>query len=1018
MVRRTMAPTRADPNDLQIRLLGELEVIAGGRRLSLPQSKKTRALLGYFALNSRSHRRERLASLLWDVADDPRGALRWSLSKLRELVDGPDRPRLIANREHVSLELQTAWVDVFEAKRLLAGPTERASDADLEAARALFRGELLEGLEFPDFQAFDAWCLAERQTFRELHRRVVTTLLARAARPERAVSLVRELVQLDPTDAGARSQLHELLQATGQSREAEAQARANRRLTVDSVPLPPPPQAAPDVRTRRSLPPDNPQLPFVGRALERERLREWLDGARGKLRILLIEGEAGIGKSRLLRELARSATASGWRVDGAGVPEARPGWPYAPFRALLPQLLTGDLEPAIRADLAPLLPEPGERSESTSDRDAMFRAVQACFERAAQSAPLLVSFDDAHWLDPASAELLHFLALGARARPIALVLAARSGELRDQPGLLRSLRALRREGLLEEMSLAPLTREETRELVGSLVAEADRAELYERCSGNPLYALELAREPASITDGLPGSISRLVRERLDALPSEQAELLRWAAVLGASFELEPLAQLVGGAPESFVDALEGLDSRGWVEAPRGAGRSAAFSHALVQRAIYDQLSEPRRRLMHGKIARALAARGDATERAAEIAHHGVLGGDPAMAAHACLSAGRRCVRMFAPSDAVSLSRRGLVYAEQLAEPERTTLSIDLLGLQFDARRPDSNDDVLPKLVELSARALDLGAIEHARRGFFLRARLTWERGQVADTRRFSHEVERISRLADPRERATALADAARCLVVVERDLTEAEAFVLEAEEAVALEPESRPSVLPLARGVLSLHRGELERAHDSLVLARHSALRDGDRIVEFLALENLVDLELIRGNLRVAQPLAEELVALGDRVRSGSEAPFARAMLALVRYTAGATEGPAELDQALEALRLEDAKQRYSHLLARAADVERSRGAWPTAVAHAQEALRLAELMERHSEAAIALSVLVAADAASGARPTPQREAALRKLLEQPLAADARRCAERAVAPRPESKDKPHGTRHRRTNLR
>src|SRR5581483_3214801 len=109
--------TMAAPERLTLRLLGEMELVRGGERVALPASKKTRALLAYLAVTARAHRRERLCSLFWDVPDDPRGALRWSLSKLRALVDDPERPRIAGDREAVSFDAADADVDVLTARR-------------------------------------------------------------------------------------------------------------------------------------------------------------------------------------------------------------------------------------------------------------------------------------------------------------------------------------------------------------------------------------------------------------------------------------------------------------------------------------------------------------------------------------------------------------------------------------------------------------------------------------------------------------------------------------------------------------------------------------------------------------------------------------------------------------------------------------------------------------------------------------------------------------------------------------
>ncbi len=133
---------------LELRLLGELEVLRAGRAVALPHSKKTRALLAYLALTDREHRRERLCDLFWDVADDRRGALRWSLSKLRAIVDDAGASRIIADRERVAFAPLGARVDVLELRRTFAGkPIDEIPLDVLERSAEAFRGELLEGLD-------------------------------------------------------------------------------------------------------------------------------------------------------------------------------------------------------------------------------------------------------------------------------------------------------------------------------------------------------------------------------------------------------------------------------------------------------------------------------------------------------------------------------------------------------------------------------------------------------------------------------------------------------------------------------------------------------------------------------------------------------------------------------------------------------------------------------------------------------------------------------------------------------
>ncbi|HSD29101.1 MAG TPA: AAA family ATPase, partial [Vicinamibacteria bacterium] len=324
-----------------------MEIVRGGERLGLPPSRKTRGLLAYLALSGRPHRRDRLCSLLWDVADDPRGALRWSLSRLRALVDEPGRPRIRAPRDSVAFEAQGARIDVLALKSRCAAGLDRAGVEELAALAREFRGELLEGLDLGDFLDFQAWCVAEREEARKLHATLLRALVARlAGDPETSLPHARALASIDPLDESARAGLVRLLAATGRRREAEQQYEAARRLRTElgregsgeleaawrgsreSVASP----AA--AREQESTVPPSPRgaSRLVGRGAERQRLERAVDETvRGRReRVLLLTGEPGLGKSRLLDELrGRVRERAGTVLEGRAF-EAEAGRPFGP----------------------------------------------------------------------------------------------------------------------------------------------------------------------------------------------------------------------------------------------------------------------------------------------------------------------------------------------------------------------------------------------------------------------------------------------------------------------------------------------------------------------------------------------------------------------------------------------------------------------------------------------------------------------------------------------------------------
>ena len=215
---------------LTLRFLGELAIERHGEPLRLPQSRKTRALLALLVLGGRPQRRDRLVSMFWELPDDPRGALRWSLSKLRELVDEPGRPRIVADRDQVAFLPHDDDVDVARL-RVLAGAADDAADLDeLEAMAALAEREPLERLDLPDCAGYQAWLVDMREQVRGLQRRLLWSLVDRCAGdPARALGHARRLLELTPDDAAVVERLAALeaaarAGAAGPSRTADAGA--------------------------------------------------------------------------------------------------------------------------------------------------------------------------------------------------------------------------------------------------------------------------------------------------------------------------------------------------------------------------------------------------------------------------------------------------------------------------------------------------------------------------------------------------------------------------------------------------------------------------------------------------------------------------------------------------------------------------------------------------------------------------------------------------------------------------
>src|SRR5205807_5700861 len=207
-------------------------VLARQTRMPLPRSKKTRALLAYLAVTDRAHSRDRLCAMFWPVPDGPRAALRWSLGRLRPLVDDRDCRRIIADRESVSIDLGHVDVDLLSLRNVARNGLDAvATDTLHEAAEAL-DGDFLEGLELPDCLEFQSWCTAEREAARRLRVRLLAALVGRLEDvPDQALPHARALSLLEPADEAVHATLVRLLRASGRVREAEEQFQlAQRRL--------------------------------------------------------------------------------------------------------------------------------------------------------------------------------------------------------------------------------------------------------------------------------------------------------------------------------------------------------------------------------------------------------------------------------------------------------------------------------------------------------------------------------------------------------------------------------------------------------------------------------------------------------------------------------------------------------------------------------------------------------------------------------------------------------------------
>jgi DNA-binding SARP family transcriptional activator len=592
---------------LQLKFLGNLEVMRNEQRLELPASRKTRALLAYLALNRRPFRREHLCELFWDIPDDPRGSLRWSLSKLRRLVDDEAQPRIVADRNTVTFHPAGASIDIDALKALVGNGLDQCPSEALEAAADRYCEMPLEGLELADFQDFDAWRQSECDVVRRLQARLLSTLIRQLAdAPERALPHARTLVRIEPHDERARADLIRLLLRLGRDDQAERQYELGKRMLQEARANPsgeldrawrgsriraghaeklPAPSAAP--RTESSA------MPAIRRPIARDAEIQLVASRLSRVNerrgcgLVMICGEPGIGKSCLLETIATLARDSGALVLQACAYESESIRPFALWVDALRKLDDQTADAVFKQrDLA--------------NRDRLFDALSDAISTRARTQPVALLFDDLQWADESSASALHYVVRTNRDRPLLGIFAGREDELRDNAPMRRTLRELRQFGLLEDLKLGPLAPEDVRKLIHASSPEANSERLSQQCGGNPLLAIELAR--AEVAGDSARTLSALVHERLARFDKQGGEVLRWAAVLAPRIHAATLARLTGLDWNQIGEALQTAARQSMLRQIEGR---FSFSHDLITRGIYGAISPAQRCSMHRRVAELL-----------------------------------------------------------------------------------------------------------------------------------------------------------------------------------------------------------------------------------------------------------------------------------------------------------------------------------------------------------------------------------------------------------------------------
>ncbi len=755
--------------DLNLTLLGPPEVRHGDQVL-LFSTRKELALLIYLAVEGGVHSRKKLSEQLWPEGDAGHGraALRISLLHLRHMLgEGGDVfpvPHLLIKHDTLGLDLTSAieldlhiLLEACTSARASTGTTltmpevaRRRLLAQLQRATGLPRGEFLEGFSLRDAPAFDDWVRFQREYWHLRTSEVfdrLSQMQFEAGELEDAIETVNRWLVLSPLHEDAYRRLMRLHFAAGDRAAALYAYDTCRARLLTGMQTEPTPETvalvsrmravAPPRRKEASTPPValSPAIfldgPLLGRTTELSTLiKVYHTAQHGQTQVVLLEGEVGIGKTRLASEFLAWAEVEGADVLHGQAFETGGQLPYRPMiEALRPRIerenapddLLSDLW---LAELARLLPElcdrypdlPAPVGDKSVARNRLFEAVARLGQALAARTPLVLFIDDVQWADAASLDVLHYLArrFAESQTPALLLLTLRMGE-RDMPsGLAEWRTGMERAVPLTHLQLGPLTDEDILRLLqvfggkdGGRSADLERFGqwLSTETEGQPFYLMETLKvllEHGALTsrpneDGgwtidftavmehemvvrgfFPPSVREVIVARLDRLPPNAFALLAAGAVLGQGITFELLCQVADLAEHDGLSALdEVLHSHLLQESEREGGPMTdgryVFAHAKIRAVVYAEAGEARRSIFHRRALEALQA---AAAPAAELAYHALAAGLAEPAFHWSLAAGDEAMRVVAVSSAISFY-----------EQARHLMAERLQGLDLEAMLP-------------------------------------------------------------------------------------------------------------------------------------------------------------------------------------------------------------------------------------------------------------------------------------------------------------------------------------------
>ena len=705
---------------LHIYLLGDFLLLSEDTPLLTVNSPRLQSLLAYLVLHRTAPQdRSHLAFLLWPDSTEARAhsSLRKLLHQWRQAIPDIDH-FLHSDRQSLywQPEEDASWtldVQDFEQALVQAEQAEQCQDTiamrqALEQAIGLYRSDLLPS-------CYDEWILPERDRFHQLFLSAAERLIALLEEErdyEGAIPVAQQLLRQDPLHEATCRQLMRLYAVRGDrvaalrvyhtfarllEREMGTEPGEVTRAVYESLLQS---DTAPKIPTG-PLTSRGTEAPLLGRKAEWRQLQEtWRKAIGGHPHILILTGEAGIGKTRLAEEMEAWVSRQGMTTASARCYTAVGQLAFAPVtswiraNALQTGLATLDtrwLTETARVvpellETRPKLPRPASMTEGWQRQhffEALARAILAAHQ------PLLLVLDDLQWCDNETLEWLHYLLRFEREARLLIIGTVRAEEILPRHPLIAFLGALQRDGLVTEISPGPLNATETASLAEHIMQHsldpATSNMLYSETEGNPLFVVEMARagtlgqpgrvqtiarsSPSLLTQPaskLPPTVQAVLSTRLAQLSPLAREVANVAAVIGREFTFSVLARASGQNEDTVVQGLDELWQRRIVR-EQGAGSAEAydFSHDKLRELAYDSLTPAHQRLLHRHIAEALESvyAGELDAISGQIAAHYERAGLQEHAIPYYRRAGEAAKGIYANAEAITAFKHAIALLE-------------------------------------------------------------------------------------------------------------------------------------------------------------------------------------------------------------------------------------------------------------------------------------------------------------------------------------------------------------------